>query len=136
MRILAVFLDKSGHTDFMGRRQSSDRAAIDRLVKYASGRTIFIRPYSEPLFSNCPDAHTLICSDFQSVTDGIFLAEGGQIVDQKSFDIIITFNWNRYYPGSQVFRVDGTLFNNTGHEDFRGSSHEKITMTIHERREK
>ena len=63
-RILAVFLDKSGHTDFMGRRQSSDRAAIDRLVKYASGRTIFIRPYSEPLFSDCPDAHTLICSDF------------------------------------------------------------------------
>ena len=49
-------------------------------------------------------------------------------------DTFILFRWNRDYPADFFFKVDLSQWNLISTEDFEGTSHEKITMEVYEKK--
>lgn len=131
MKTLAFCVDSLGHTDFCGKRQSSDRILIGKLVDTANGEAIHCSEYSQSLF---PSGMTKEETDETAKKDGIHFLEG-IVPDQSLYDRMIIFNWNRTYPGKNIFKVDMVEFEKASSEDFPGFSHEKITMTVYRRKQ-
>ena len=54
---------------------------------------------------------------------------------EKNITQIILYRWNRKYPADIYFQIDLNRWKMTGSWDFTGSSHEKITKEIYEKKE-
>lgn len=53
---------------------------------------------------------------------------------EKKIEKVILFHWNRTYPGDVYWDIDleQPLWKLVRTEEFKGSSHEKITMEVYE----
>ncbi|MBQ3118443.1 MAG: ribonuclease Z [Clostridia bacterium] len=117
--VLIVCTDTSGGMSFNNRRLSRDEEVIKRIKNLAP--KLYINAYSKDLF---PEA-----------TEGlgdVYFAE----LDLPDCvpDEIYLFNWNRLYPKDLTFTIDLNNYKLLSTEDFRGSSHEKITLSHYRRK--
>ena len=104
---IIVCIDKSGGMMFGGRRHSQDGVLREKI--------------DENFLENAKDG------DFCFVED--------KCISSVAAEKFYIFNWNRKYPGDLFFSVDlkAEGFKKTGKEEFKGSSHDKITLEIYSR---
>lgn len=130
---IAICLDNNNGMMFNNRRQSRDSVLINNLIEFADGNTIFVSEYSKPLF---PD-DVVVSAEPTAVAskDDICFIEDLD-VDYTCADELIIYRWNRDYPSDKSFNFDISAngFYLLNSNDFEGSSHEKITREIYERR--
>ena len=127
--IAVVCVDDKGGMLFNKRRQSSDAALIDDLVRLAGDRKIIIGKFSEALFANYSNK-TVIADDFlQSAKedDLCFIENIDLLLLSDSIKGLIVYHWNRVYPSDMKFGIKLSDYRMVGSFEFVGCSHEKIT---------
>ncbi len=142
MRMICCVDDCMGMM-FHDRRQSRDRILIRDIVKMCRGCKLWAAPYSEKMLKEYPDEGSDGC---RLLIDDEFLKKAGKedfcFVEgklppeyEKNITQIILYRWNRKYPADIYFQIDLNRWKMTGSWDFTGSSHEKITKEIYEKKE-
>lgn len=124
---LIVCIDKSGGMMFFGKRQSQDSVLRDRIVKMTEGEELWMSPYSAKQFENYGG---IITDDLPHESSG----DAWYFVEDKPYDVskctaITLYKWNRKYQADKFFDVDLKKcgFKLISKEDFKGSSHDRIT---------
>ena len=137
---IAVCLCDRGGMLFNNRRQSRDRILIADLIELASGHKFFISNFSLKLFDNYLDRVTVSENPLSEAekSDFVFVENLALAPMFDKIDKMVIYRWNRAYPAD--FYLDMPPENN-GFElkstvDFEGSSHEKITKEIWQRKDK
>lgn len=133
--IAAVCVGEDGAMCFNHRRVSRDREQQADLLRLCEGRTLWIAPYSEKLFAGA--------SELRVDEAFLTLAEPGDFcfVEDRPLspvldrvETLVLYRWNVSYPADLRLDVDLGGFALRESLDFPGSSHEKITREIYERR--
>lgn len=130
--ILIVCLDDSLGMAFNNRRQSSDIAVTERIIRLTSGGRLFVNSYSAGLFAEeaCPQ---LAVDDAFAGSSGKGVFCFAEITDPAPFEAeteaVIAFFWNRRYPYDLQLglHLDGPQWKRASSEDFKGHSHDRIT---------
>lgn len=117
---LIVCLDETGGMSWGKRRQSRDTEVIKRIKETAN--PLYINEYSLDLF---PEA-------IVGTGEGFYFAEVD--LPESNPEEIYIFYWNRLYPSDFVFNIDLGNYNLVSAEDFRGNSHDKITLCRYRRK--
>lgn len=133
-----VFLDNLDGMMFNHRRQSQDRAAVQKIINMTAGSALWVSEYTAPLFAQLDAPNLQVDAGFlDKAGPGEFcLVEDADIQPFSYFiEKIILFKWNRAYPSDKKFPLDvhSGKWHCVSQEDFAGSSHEKITMEVYER---
>lgn len=128
-------MDDYGGMLFNRRRQSRDSVLNSRIIELACGNRLLMSGYSAKMFGENP----LITVD----EDYMKNAKQGELcfAEKKpetlaGVETLYIFSWNRHYPADVFFEFDPEKegFYAASAEEFAGSSHEKITLTVYERR--
>lgn len=124
---LIVCIDKSGGMMFFGKRQSCDSVLRERIVKMTEGESLWMSPYSAKQFEN---SGGIIADDLPHEKAG----DAWYFVEDKPYDVskcteIWLYKWNRKYQADKFFDIDlkKNGFKLISKEDFKGSSHDRIT---------
>lgn len=131
---IAICVDKRGGVMFNHRRVSQDSALRNKLMELIGDHRLFMSTYSVKQFE--PDPR-IYASD-------VFLEEASDedicFIEDTDFNIddvseVYLFQWNRDYPADVHFRFDPKTqgFKRIKKEDFKGSSHSKITLELFRR---
>ena len=133
MKIIVCIDEKNGML-FNNRRQSRDSKVVERIMEIVKDNNLWITNFSKNLFTNY---NVIIEDNFLDKIgeeDYIFLenADLEKVVD-KVKEIII-FNWNRHYPADVYFNIPLDNFVSVSEREFVGTSHEKITEIVYERK--
>lgn len=129
MDVMIVIDEKNGMM-FNHRRQSRDKALCEKMINYAADRNIWMDPYSAKLF---PEDCVVADVDFLQKGDLCFVETCDITPYLDKIEKLILFNWNRVYPADQFFTVDlnNQEWNIIKKEEFKGNSHDKITMEVY-----
>lgn len=134
--ILSVCVDDKGGMLFNRRRQSRDRRQQEDLVRWCTGRKLWVNSYSAPLFEG---AQICVAEDFleQAGAGEICFAENQPVAAfAEKIEAVVLYRWNRTYPADLWFDLDMTDFTLAETTEFSGLSHETITREIYERKER
>jgi hypothetical protein len=135
--ILCLCVDKKNGMMFFGKRQSQDRIQREEMLKLIGNNRLWVSKYSASLFD---ETDNIVVDD-----DFYIKAEENDycFVEDKNIDLnecssVVIYNWNRHYPADKFFELDLKKY---GYKlvlkrDFAGSSHEKITEEIYEKKVK
>lgn len=133
---IIICLDEKGGVSFNERRQSRDSAVCEKILSITEGSRLLMDEYSAKLFTEAdnitvpedfPDcARAEDFCFFERVRPDLSKAEG-----------LYIFLWNRTYPSDLKWELapETEGFVLCSSEEFKGSSHEKITLNIY-RKEK
>lgn len=126
-----VCIDDNFGMMYNKRRQSRDKAVIEKIYEITYNRRLFIDDYSSELF----DSDKVIISDnmFDEALHGDFcFVENLSLKKYKNrIDEIILFKWNRKYPSDFKFDISLDEYREVLTEEFKGNSHDKITRTVY-----
>lgn len=129
MNIIACVDDNMGLL-FNNRRQSTDARVTEKIYDIVSDHRFLISSFSETLFSAVPE----IKDDFLEVAgkaDFCFVENVSVSEYIDKIGKVYLFKWNRNYPYDFVFDIDlGKYYTLYSTEEFRGNSHEKITLEV------
>lgn len=134
MKII-VCIDKNGGMAFNKRRQSQDKILRERILRITSGSKLLMNDYSYKLYG----FNSQIVSDNKflenSTNDDFCFVEDVDVYPyENKINKIILYHWNRSYPSDLKFKISLEKgWKLISREDFKGSSHEKITEEIYER---
>ena len=135
--IVIVCLDDKKGMMFNYRRQSRDQAVTERIQKICMGKRLWMSLYSDKLYGSLEGTDIVVENDFLSLAGGgdNCLAESeGLAAYEESIEQIIVFWWNRIYPADVYLDLDLSRWERRERHEFPGTSHEKITEEIYERR--
>ena len=132
--IVIICLDDDNGMVFNNRRQSRDRAVIERICKNFAGKRIFVSEYSADLFPDKEAIH--IDNNFleNAEKDNICFVEKESLLPYESkIETIIVYRWNRKYPADIKLDIplEGSDWKLVSSVDFAGHSHKKITEEIY-----
>ena len=132
---LAFCVDDRGGLSFNRRRQSRDRAVSADLLSQAGECTLWVEPYSRPLF---PQEAEHIRTAEEPWTqagpeDVCFLELTGPAPALERADKLILYRWNRHYPSDRRIALPPEGWTLTGRAEFPGHSHDVITKEIYQR---
>ena len=125
-----ILVDNKGGRMFFGKRQSRDSLLIEDVLKTVGEESLYITPYSAPLFEGA----AVETESFPS--DGYFFNETLPLKENiEKIDTLIIYKWNRDYPADFYLDIDPKAegFTLSETSEFSGSSHEKITKEIYTR---
>lgn len=131
---LIVCVDKSNGMLFNNRRQSQDRVLREKLLSLVGENRLFLNSYSAKQFEQ--SEKLVICEDFllAAGSNDFCFVENVEIPTDR-VDEVYLFQWNRDYPADFYFTMDlKSDYKKVKTEDFEGSSHEKITLEIYQKR--
>ena len=133
--IVIVCLDEKGGMMFNNRRQSSDKAVINRILELTKGSKIWLSSYSKSLFDQVIIPLEVDDNFPQKAGNGEFcLVENTDLTPHTpKIEKIYIFRWNRHYPADFYFTLDLAEFKLIARSEFMGNSHEKITLEVYER---
>lgn len=135
--IVIVCLDDKKGMMFNHRRQSRDKAIVERVREICEGKRLWMNAYSESLFGGLEGMDTVVNEDFLSLAgDGeVCLVESENLAPfAKKIEEVIVYWWNRMYPADFYLELDLSLWTRIERHEFTGFSHEKITEEIYGRR--
>ncbi|MBQ7318751.1 MAG: hypothetical protein IJW97_01035 [Clostridia bacterium] len=132
---LIVCLDDKGGMAFNRRRQSRDRLLCEDVVRTAGGATLWMHPYSVPLFESLT-GDIKACEDYLDAAgkqDVCFCERETVGAYAARIDTVVVYRWNRRYPGDVFFDLDvgAAPWRCVEIGEFVGSSHEKITKEVY-----
>ncbi len=131
---IVVCIDKNGGMSFCGKRQSQDRVLREKVLEITNGARLLMNSYSAKQFENTENI--IIDDDFLNTAgNGDFCFVENKEITSENVESFYVFNWNRKYPGDLFFSVDPKAegFKKIKKEEFKGSSHDKITLEIYSR---
>lgn len=162
MTIIAC-VDENNGLMFNHRRQSRDSIVCRDILRECRGKKLYMSAYSGRLFGEAGNAEEAekakegkgaegredfgkaeraeieITEDILTKAgngDACFI-EGQEIIGFKEqIRKVILYKWNRRYPADQYFplEVSGGSWELLRTEEFKGSSHERITKEIYEKK--
>ena len=135
--IIIVCLDNKKGMMFNHRRQSRDQAVTDRIQKICTGKKLWMNPYSDKLYGSLEKMDIVVENDFLSLAGSgeICLVESDRLMRFiEKIEQIIIYWWNRTYPADVYLDLDLSQWERKERNEFPGTSHEKITEEIYERR--
>lgn len=115
-----IALDDDNGKSFLGKRLSSDREIINKIV------TMFPKTDTDERSSSHIREEQKMKFRIRSGECPAFWSETGEI--QKQSDTLIVFRWNRRYAADEYYNPAEHGWELVSAEDFPGHSHEKITM--------
>ncbi|MEG1584335.1 MAG: ribonuclease Z [Anaerovorax sp.] len=132
--IAMVCIDDHGGMMFNNRRQSRDQVLQKNMINLSQNKKLYLNHYSYELFEPFCPANTIIDDEFLLKAKGgdyCFVENRSLIPYEEKIEELIVYKWNRNYPAD--FFLDIPLKNRQliKSVDFRGFSHEKITMEIY-----
>lgn len=119
---------------FNRRRQSRDSVLNSRVIGLAGGKRLLMSGYSAKMFGE--DANITVDEDyFNNAGQGELCFAEKKPETLAGVETLYIFCWNRHYPADVFFGFDLQKegFSVASTEEFAGSSHEKITLTVYER---
>lgn len=133
--IAIVCLDDRKGMLFNRRRQSKDRAVVEKILELTKGKRLWIHPFSAALFVDkmeniTADEEFLACA---GEGDYCFVENCGLAKAGERLEKIIVFWWNRHYPSDLRLDIPLEDWTKTEEEEFSGYSHEKITREVYTR---
>lgn len=132
---IIVCLDNNGGILFNNRRQSRDSAIVKDIAAMA-GDKLYMSAYSKKLFKNY-DGITVGEAFPYSEKEGDFCFAECEIPQSAadSAEGFIIYRWNKLYPQDVTFGISlpQNGFTLESSEDFKGTSHDKITKEIWKR---
>ena len=133
--IVIVCLDERGGMIFNNRRQSRDKAVIDRILELTKGSKLWLNSYSKSLFDQVIIPLEVDDEFLQKAGNGEFcFVENADITQYTpKIEKLYLFRWNRHYPADLYFPLDLGEFKQIARSEFTGNSHEKITLEVYER---
>ncbi len=129
---LILCLDDTSGMMFNHRRQSRDRVLIADLVTHVGNATLWISPYSAPLFPANAQNITVAENPCAVAKDGdfVFVEDTALSPYWDKVSELILYRWNRLYPSDVKFHEDMAAFHLAATDSFAGSSHNEITKEI------
>ena len=114
----------------------------ERLFFHAFGRSRMISVYhiahiivnnflKKEIFETDNPEKVIDCQN-EIETNNVRLNDINEIISK--FQSIVIFRWNREYPSDKFFNFDIQYYSMTLCEEFEGTSHEKITMEIYDKK--
>ena len=133
MKLIVVVDDDNGMM-FNQRRQSRDSALMERILQMSEGTILWINEYTKNQFTDTPSYVHVSDVPLDEVSSGEFcFIENMRVAPYgDKIEELIIFHWNRKYPGNMKldFLPQAHGMKLVKSEDFKGSSHEKITMEV------
>ena len=133
---VAITVDDKMGLAFNKRRQSRDKLLIADLCNKTDG-TVYVSPYSAPLFDEHPDRIAVVENPLKDCPDGGCCFVEMTQLGESILDIsrLIVYHWNRHYPSDKKLDIDPAScgFKMTAKYEFVGNSHDKITKGIYEK---
>ena len=131
---LIICTDERGGMAFNKRRISKDTEIINRVEQIAKGNDIYILPRSESLFEEYGITNYVVCDDIQVPKEAhILFLEFSDLKFERP-EVIYHFNFNRHYPSDVRTDITFRNYDLLSQEDFAGSSHENITLSVYKLR--
>ena len=132
MNIIACIDDNKGQL-FNGRRQSKDIQVINKIYNITEGKNLLINSFSEKLF----EEKAIVKTDFlECAGDGDFCFVENVATSEyiEKINKVYLFKWNRKYPSDFTFDLElETHFHLASIEEFKGNSHELVTLEVWEK---
>lgn len=131
--IAIVALDDRNGMMFNHRRQSQDRELRKHILNMVGSGKLWMNGYSAKLFEGTP---IIVDEDFldKAQTGDYCWVEDKHLAPYADkLEQVVTFKWNRKYPGDFYFDLPLEQWSLVSTEEFSGSSHEKITKEVYER---
>ena len=133
--IVLLALDDRNGMGFNRRRQSRDRALSERVLALAAGRTLWMAPYSAPLFAGAAQGRLRVEEDFLALAppgDFCWVEDRPLAPWAGRIERLICYRWNRRYPGDFFLDLPLDQWRRIGCRDFPGFSHKMITEEVYE----
>lgn len=134
---ICLCVDKKNGMMFFGKRQSQDRIQREKMLLLIGENKFWMSSYSKSLFDDLPN---IIVDDnfIERAGESDFCFIEDKEVDLSSCSTIVLYKWNRLYPADKYFDYDLKKlgYKLISKHDFVGSSHEKITEEIYEKKVK
>lgn len=124
---LITIVDNNNGLSFLNKRLSRDKILykyIDNLFTKFTVQENKLSNKQGPTFKNSTNEQTDILFVETEVND---------IFNKYQVDELYLFNWNRDYPSTEKLNINLSDFKVKYIDEFKGSSHEKITLTVYER---
>lgn len=134
--IVMVCVDDSLGMLFNNRRQSRDKVLISKIIEMSNISKLWINEFSRPLFDSFESQIMLINDDFLEVAgkgDYCFVENCSLSPYIDKVEKLIVFKWNREYPSDFSLDIDLSQWSIISTTDFKGNSHEKITMEVYKK---
>jgi len=131
--IAVVCVDDRGGMLFNHRRQSRDRAVRADLLKESGGSALWMNAYSAKQFQPLPP-NVQVAEDFLSQAgpgELCFVEDQDLRGRDEQLEGVILYRWNRTYPADMYFTLPLDRWTRKRHEEFAGSSHERITKEVY-----
>ena len=131
MNLIVVLDDRNGML-FNHRRQSRDRALIDRMLQVSGGKLI-VSAYTAALFEGKTADLTVAEDPLAVATLGqwCFLEDRSPAPAIDQIEKLIVYRWNRVYPSDLKFDFDLSAMQCISKTDFAGYSHETLTEEVY-----
>jgi hypothetical protein len=126
-KIIVCVDDKLGMM-FNKRRQSKDQVVINKIKEITETKLLYVSEYTSKII---PEG--IVTSTFDKV-DGFCFIEDPDLIP-SNFDTVYIFRWNRLYPRDKIFNIDLSKFNLISTEEFKGYSHDNITLDVYVKQE-
>jgi len=134
--IVMVCVDDSLGMLFNNRRQSRDKVLINKIIEMSNISKLWINEFSRPLFDSFESQIMLINDDFLDVADKgdyCFVENRSLSPHIDKIEKLVVFKWNREYPSDFSLDIDLSQWSLISTTDFKGNSHEKITMEVYKK---
>lgn len=128
-----VCIDDNFGILFNRRRVSRDKEIIKKIAELTNGEKLWMSEYSKPLFEGA-DNVAVDNAFLEKIGEGewCFLESADILPLKENIKTVTLFKYNRKYPSDTKFPKE--LLSNatlTKTEEFKGNSHEKITMEVY-----
>jgi hypothetical protein len=134
--IIIICTDDNNGMMFNHRRQSQDRKLREDIGGMISGGRIWMDAYSAKQFADGKNIKIQVDDEFlEKAGAGEYCFVEGRNLEPYSARIekIIRYRWNRIYPADEFLTLDLGRWKLKQTQDFKGSSHDKITRETYER---
>lgn len=139
--ILVMFLDPKNGMAFNHRRQTRDRAVIDRLVRLFPGKYFWGAAKTETLFDGQAGVKFVSDADFLEkagpgeIAVAEFASSEAITAADARIEKLILYRWDKVYPADLVFTYPLAQkgWNLNGQHVFTGTSHDEITEEVYTR---
>ncbi len=134
--IVMVCVDNSLGMLFSNRRQSRDKVLINKIAEMSCISRLFINEFSRPLFESFESQIIIVNDDFLEMAnngDYCFVENCSLAPYIEKIEKLIVYKWNREYPSDFSLDIDLSQWSLISTTDFKGNSHDKITMEVYKK---
>lgn len=135
MRVI-ICCENSNGMMFNNRRVSQDITVIKKIIELTKHSKLWMNKYSYSLFETVDDANINIAENTLNEVSGgeyCFVENQELRLFEKWISEAIVFRWNRDYPADKFLDIDLSKWNLKYVDEFKGNSHDKITMEVYVR---